>query len=1808
MSYQACIAFTKENPTVILDINKIINDKTICQGTCILNTNIEENNNLTDKQKQYLKEHLYINGMQYQKYIDGRIIESTYRLYGDSERTDKSAKPFQFRIEPIERYEGDIEVEISPRYVWTLYIDEFDNELEFQFDITIKFIEDAEDEYIVDNGKILYTYQILACHVNTTDYIEDYTNIGVNNSSKNSAFMLLRTNPKLTGNIKLVVTDNGMYLDTFKHDTNHLLNQSQYRKQPVSKNSNYGQDVFSVFKNVSSDILMDVNSILYNTTYSLDSAADQYATQYEYGAETNDDKLYSEKFKLLAPLHLGNNLPSYFVIFKTPHNPNIQKFFNNETANADYLNEVISTSEICKVFDLREHTFIGQYLQNWNNKFVEAGMNNICYTDFDLITSVRQIKNITKSYADIWQGIAYKTGGFIAQKELSRFQYLLGQTQEKINLYYLDGFKKCELLYPGIINLEFMFNDNDAEDFKVYHYFGLYVTENQFQEITNVITPGLSDTQDTIYYYNNTNSTKDDTLKEQIKNCVESKHLLSVATAESVKVFNNSSDNIDISFKQFLNDDVALHPGTCVANNAETKLIQLDEFKSFMTMTFTNVIEAGEHFRFIHTTKNDKIIVLELIASSDQRLARFSNPIAPYVLTNNFIGKNRIIKEIQSAIPDLSGNLSDKTQDAPAADIDNTKDNAVLYDDIDIEFYTINFYAGSINGNQVTLKEQFERIEKAIAKFNSHLMVYSYNNTAISFVSTRSNILMQHILKYNYARYYDYVHFFNAAHITEVYNVHDGQVPLENVTENGNKLYFYEFNNPYYDTTEERSSSIVKFLNTNILRQYDVYEVNADLQSIVESVKIPLCYAADKQYKALTGINIVENLDTLSLQNEVLNENITDYSVYTLLSPYNLDKALIYLNYKPMLVGNKIKIYDQRHAYVSFLSLLSVKDFNFKLDEITNKAVKPYEQHISFNQTTIVDFKHYDVLKKFVLYEIVEGNINDLNLPLGTKFILLADGYIVYKDKKIEYTPYNNIRVLTVLKGTKLKIHELVPERFVSKNGNCNMQSINLLSSANNKLIAPICPPLNMSWSTTGEYFDHTNIVNAKETNGFNQNNITGYFYEAGLEFPKLSKIIGSTEEGDLTIKDYILKTGRIKKFYLNLPTCIGHYNADSDVLEFIYNGILFTININNTQLNGLLFNMSMYNNCEIAVLNDYNPALDNEIYISDTEQYILFVNHTYKGNSAKISCNYVKHIDNKTNILTYASYYWHTAPYAYEFINAMYNEVEQFFYLHKTNDYVIEDKSAYTFVQPGYTVYGHMTNYTNEEGVYAYFDIEHDLTRRNDANRQFSAIAAPIYLADFYRHDLLYPTQYDESLTYQEDEKILLKINNNKIKYSTQPIVNTAFYDYFLKSQKYNGKNLDELLSGNITTDEYLNVQYVVEDTANDITMDFEVVQKRDNRLYMPYILYNMRRQVEFFDFDKMVLWAKSILENRLTLHIINYNESQDVDLDAENVMNIISLAGPTKDSKYCPGFIKPEFIDMFTFDVDHTLEKSINSDLSLSNTSLSSINNISMYPYRTLNNKINKKMSYGFIQKNIVTPVKLQTTLINKLKSKSAEKFENITANENKRLGQTINDLNLIDKSITPHYNQYNLQMKSFFGSCCMNVPEKAISIQSYNDNMANNIQITSTTLKSGTTAIAKDRNEMVSSLSAKSFKVQINLTNLFLGYFTANKNFMSNWKSKDEATINNFIKNYLLKFYNLNKTVINIYQRTINTNRQYIGAKCTLDKTSQGILDVTYTPVNNLNIKITTDKNHSVIASFEITAVSNIAILPIISILRQ
>ena len=96
------------------------------------------------------------------------------------------------------------------------------------------------DGELVDGELVIYVSD------DDTQQLQEYVNEEQNTNGRLNSFMLLRTNPKLTGNIKIVVDNEGnLYMDTFKAAS--VLNNRVYRKYPISSDGNYPHDVMTVF-------------------------------------------------------------------------------------------------------------------------------------------------------------------------------------------------------------------------------------------------------------------------------------------------------------------------------------------------------------------------------------------------------------------------------------------------------------------------------------------------------------------------------------------------------------------------------------------------------------------------------------------------------------------------------------------------------------------------------------------------------------------------------------------------------------------------------------------------------------------------------------------------------------------------------------------------------------------------------------------------------------------------------------------------------------------------------------------------------------------------------------------------------------------------------------------------------------------------------------------------------------------------------------------------------------------------------------------------------------------------------------------------------------------------------------------------------------------------------------------------------------------------------------------------------------------------------------------------------------------------
>lgn len=283
---------------------------------------------------------------------------------------------------------------------------------------------------------------------------------------EDSSFGLVRTNPKLTGNVKITVdSSNGVWLNSF--DAEKELADDRFKKFKVNTLSSYTIDVKNFFDGgkTPKEIVYSLYEKDNQYTTTKRTLAEQFDKFYQYGATQLNSKYYDEDYSMFAPLYLKQDVPNYFIIFRTEGSTNKFSYDTDNSAwPSKFTEEILSNSRIVKAFDLGPTSGIGIYLRNL--------ASHPARKDSDMTVSFQQSGYTT------FNGVSYTDGSFAEKGELLNDFYSqenpLSATEEFLTL----GFSRNGILSSHIINLEYLFDDDTAEDYTINRYFGLYVNTN----------------------------------------------------------------------------------------------------------------------------------------------------------------------------------------------------------------------------------------------------------------------------------------------------------------------------------------------------------------------------------------------------------------------------------------------------------------------------------------------------------------------------------------------------------------------------------------------------------------------------------------------------------------------------------------------------------------------------------------------------------------------------------------------------------------------------------------------------------------------------------------------------------------------------------------------------------------------------------------------------------------------------------------------------------------------------------------------------------------------------------------------------------------------------------------------------------------------------------------------------------------------------------------------------------------------------------------------------------------------------------
>ena len=282
------------------------------------------------------------------------------------------------------------------------------------------------------------------------------------------SFQILRTNPRLTTNTKLMYDGENLYMDSY-HAT-PLLSTLEYKHHRVWKTGLFNRDI--------RNFLLGTNTAAYEVgqnvsdTIVLNNFDNQFENMYWCGVESINSSVYPQEMGCIAPLYLRKKRPNYFVIFKID-NPSNTNLVGSKDLKYDFYNDVLKKMKIVKTFDLREGTPIGNYIK----RYVEQ-------RDFHYDQSIYVNFSSDEIY---YYGIDKKSGVLTQKVENFKTQLLENDnTIMKQDDWITGGFERNGLIFPYIMNIEFLFDDITTEEYKFARYFGMYCNDIDLYDLNIV--------------------------------------------------------------------------------------------------------------------------------------------------------------------------------------------------------------------------------------------------------------------------------------------------------------------------------------------------------------------------------------------------------------------------------------------------------------------------------------------------------------------------------------------------------------------------------------------------------------------------------------------------------------------------------------------------------------------------------------------------------------------------------------------------------------------------------------------------------------------------------------------------------------------------------------------------------------------------------------------------------------------------------------------------------------------------------------------------------------------------------------------------------------------------------------------------------------------------------------------------------------------------------------------------------------------------------------------------------------------------
>lgn len=355
-----------------------------------------------------------------------------------------------------------------------------------------------------------------------------------NKEKYKSSFGVIRSNPRISGNVKITIdSSESLWLNSI--DSNNEVSKNQYKGYKISSDTNFAQDVHNFFnqgKTPNNFIFGLKNEDSVSDTYAR-NLSDQYDGFYHAGVSPLVSDVYSESFSYLAPFWLGSKIPKYFVIFRIDDPIDfsyvvkvdsleigklykVLEDYGIDKSSDDYLQYSISSgNEIYSagsIFTATSDTFtviqgFGNVIlmdENYNKPFIgdiqEHFVKNILPKSSIVATysldenssigkylrKIQNSANYSQSLIDVkfekdsmttFNGVSISDGVFSKKGEYLYDTFTNDSNIIEFEEFITDGFRRNGIISYNLLNLEFLFDDHDADLYSINRYFGFFVDD-----------------------------------------------------------------------------------------------------------------------------------------------------------------------------------------------------------------------------------------------------------------------------------------------------------------------------------------------------------------------------------------------------------------------------------------------------------------------------------------------------------------------------------------------------------------------------------------------------------------------------------------------------------------------------------------------------------------------------------------------------------------------------------------------------------------------------------------------------------------------------------------------------------------------------------------------------------------------------------------------------------------------------------------------------------------------------------------------------------------------------------------------------------------------------------------------------------------------------------------------------------------------------------------------------------------------------------------------------------------------------------